>query len=154
MLMTVAPLNADAGGRHHRKARYHRQVAIIGGLSDGPCRSPLAPAAALFRGLDDSARLAFLRRLAAAETLLGATGNAVAQVIAWRTARHGTARHGTARHGGRAELAALVLILGGAVANLADRAADGVVTDYLHTGWWPTSTSPTPRSSPALCCSP
>nr|WP_308195306.1 signal peptidase II [Blastococcus sp. KM273128] len=49
-------------------------------------------------------------------------------VIAWRAARHG----------GRAQLAALALILGGAVANLADRATDGVVTDYLHTGWWPT----------------
>lgn len=29
-------------------------------------------------------------------------------------------------------------ILAGAVANLVDRAGDGVVTDYLHTGWWPT----------------
>lgn len=53
---------------------------------------------------------------------------AAVAVYAWRAARHG----------GRAELAALALILGGAVANLADRAADGVVTDYLHTGWWPT----------------
>ena len=53
---------------------------------------------------------------------------AAVAVIAWRTARHG----------GRAQLAALALILGGAVANLVDRAADGVVTDYLHTGWWPT----------------
>ncbi|MGW5214780.1 signal peptidase II [Streptomyces sp. NPDC004051] len=33
---------------------------------------------------------------------------------------------------------ALAAILGGAAANLLDRAADGVVTDYLHTGWWPT----------------
>lgn len=29
-------------------------------------------------------------------------------------------------------------IIGGAVANVLDRARDGVVTDYLHTGWWPT----------------
>lgn len=29
-------------------------------------------------------------------------------------------------------------VIGGAVANLVDRARDGVVTDYLHTGWWPT----------------
>ena len=29
-------------------------------------------------------------------------------------------------------------VIGGAVANLLDRARDGVVTDYLHTGWWPT----------------
>ena len=53
---------------------------------------------------------------------------AAVAVYAWRTASQGT----------RGQLAALALILGGAVANLADRAADGVVTDYLHTGWWPT----------------
>ena len=29
-------------------------------------------------------------------------------------------------------------MIGGAVANVVDRARDGVVTDYLHTGWWPT----------------
>ncbi len=29
-------------------------------------------------------------------------------------------------------------VIGGAVANLVDRARDGRVTDYLHTGWWPT----------------
>ena len=29
-------------------------------------------------------------------------------------------------------------VIGGAVANVIDRAGDGVVTDYLHTGWWPT----------------
>ncbi|MFJ3658746.1 signal peptidase II [Streptomyces nigra] len=33
---------------------------------------------------------------------------------------------------------ALAAILGGAVANLIDRAPDGRVTDYLHTGWWST----------------
>ena len=33
---------------------------------------------------------------------------------------------------------ALAALLTGALANLADRASDGVVTDYLHTGWWPT----------------
>ena len=38
----------------------------------------------------------------------------------------------------RWNLAGLVLVLGGAAGNLADRAADGVVTDYLHTGWFPT----------------
>ena len=32
----------------------------------------------------------------------------------------------------------LALVLGGAAANLIDRMVDGVVTDYLHTGWWPT----------------
>ena len=29
-------------------------------------------------------------------------------------------------------------MIGGALANVVDRARDGVVTDYLHTGWWPT----------------
>jgi len=29
-------------------------------------------------------------------------------------------------------------VFGGAIANVIDRARDGVVTDYLHTGWWPT----------------
>ncbi|CDQ44854.1 MULTISPECIES: signal peptidase II [Actinomycetes] len=33
---------------------------------------------------------------------------------------------------------ALAAMLGGAVANLIDRAADGLVTDYQHTGWFPT----------------
>ncbi|MGW4632855.1 signal peptidase II [Nocardia sp. NPDC004415] len=33
---------------------------------------------------------------------------------------------------------ALAAIAGGAAANVIDRAGDGLVTDYLHTGWWPT----------------
>ncbi|MBF6439585.1 signal peptidase II [Nocardia cyriacigeorgica] len=32
----------------------------------------------------------------------------------------------------------LAALGGGAVANVIDRVPDGVVTDYLHTGWWPT----------------
>ena len=36
----------------------------------------------------------------------------------------------------------LAAILGGALANLLDRAIDGVVTDYLHTGWFPTFNLP------------
>ena len=39
---------------------------------------------------------------------------------------------------GAARIIALSALLGGAAANLADRVGDGVVTDYLHTGWWPT----------------
>lgn len=34
--------------------------------------------------------------------------------------------------------AGLAGIAGGAIANVIDRVPDGVVTDYLHTGWWPT----------------
>ncbi|MET8127819.1 signal peptidase II [Streptomyces sp. NPDC005065] len=48
-------------------------------------------------------------------------------VALWRTAPAGRRLWGTA----------LAAILGGAIANLIDRAADGVVADYLHTGWWP-----------------
>ncbi|MFI7236682.1 signal peptidase II [Streptomyces cyaneofuscatus] len=47
-------------------------------------------------------------------------------MFAWRTAPRSRAA------------AALAVILGGAAANLADRAADGQVTDHLATGWWPT----------------
>lgn len=35
-------------------------------------------------------------------------------------------------------LVGLSAVLAGAVGNLVDRAGDGLVTDYLHTGWWPT----------------
>ena len=43
-----------------------------------------------------------------------------------------------APHAGRVERIAGGAVIGGAVANVVDRARDGVVTDYLHTGWWPT----------------
>lgn len=36
----------------------------------------------------------------------------------------------------------LAAILVGAIANLLDRAVEGVVTDYLHTGWFPTFNLP------------
>lgn len=35
-------------------------------------------------------------------------------------------------------VAGLAAVVGGAVGNLVDRAGDGRVTDYLHTGWFPT----------------
>ena len=35
-------------------------------------------------------------------------------------------------------LVGFVLVTGGALGNLVDRTIDGVVTDYLHTGWFPT----------------
>ena len=49
-------------------------------------------------------------------------------VFAWRTTRTATL----------ALSAALAMMLAGALANFIDRVADGVVTDYLHTGWFPT----------------
>ncbi|MDX6286357.1 MAG: signal peptidase [Frankiales bacterium] len=57
-----------------------------------------------------------------------ATITAVIAVVAWRLAPAAA----------RDRIAALALVLGGATANLVDRAGDGVVTDYFHTGWWPT----------------
>ena len=39
---------------------------------------------------------------------------------------------------GRLERIAGGAVIGGALANVVDRARDGQVTDYLHTGWWPT----------------
>lgn len=33
-------------------------------------------------------------------------------------------------------------VLAGAVSNIIDRAADGLVTDYFHTGWYPTFNLP------------
>ncbi|MBI4940994.1 MAG: signal peptidase II [Actinobacteria bacterium] len=60
-------------------------------------------------------------------TVTGAVTIGVA-VLAWRVAA------GPARM----RLAGLGLVLGGADANLIDRARDGVVTDYLHSGWFPT----------------
>lgn len=43
-----------------------------------------------------------------------------------------------APHAGWIERIAGGAVIGGAAANVVDRARDGVVTDYLHTGWWPT----------------
>lgn len=42
----------------------------------------------------------------------------------------------------RLGVAGFAAVLAGAVSNLADRAADGVVTDYFHTGWYPTFNLP------------
>ncbi len=43
-----------------------------------------------------------------------------------------------APHAGWVERIAGGAVIGGALANVVDRARDGRVTDYLHTGWWPT----------------
>ncbi|CAH0294446.1 signal peptidase II [Rhodococcoides fascians] len=44
----------------------------------------------------------------------------------------------TAPHAGPVTTAALSLVLAGALSNVLDRLLDGAVTDYFHTGWWPT----------------
>ena len=38
----------------------------------------------------------------------------------------------------RVRRVALALVLAGALSNVVDRSGDGTVTDYLHTGWFPT----------------
>ena len=43
-----------------------------------------------------------------------------------------------APHAGWVERIAGGAVIGGALANVVDRAGDGRVTDYLHTDWWPT----------------
>ncbi|WP_211661806.1 signal peptidase II [Modestobacter muralis] len=53
---------------------------------------------------------------------------AAVAVYAWRVVRVASALL----------LIGLVSVLAGALGNLVDRAGDGLVTDYLHTGWWPT----------------
>ena len=53
-------------------------------------------------------------------------------IFAWRTAP-------STPTVGRVGLAA---IIAGALGNFTDRAIDGVVTDYLHTGWFPTFNLP------------
>ena len=65
-----------------------------------------------------------------AGAVLAVTGVLVAAIalFAWRAAP----TLGTTSRAG------LALLLGGATGNLIDRSLDGVVTDYLHTGWWPT----------------
>lgn len=44
----------------------------------------------------------------------------------------------TAARTGPMATAAVTLILAGALSNVRDRLVDGAVTDYFHTGWWPT----------------
>jgi signal peptidase II len=65
-----------------------------------------------------------------AGVVLGITGLIVVALaaFAWRATRTATVP----------VRLALAAILAGAVANLLDRAGDGVVTDYLHSGWFPT----------------
>lgn len=53
-------------------------------------------------------------------------------VLAWRTARSLTT----------VGVAGFATVLAGALSNLVDRAPDGVVTDYFHTGWYPTFNLP------------
>lgn len=53
-------------------------------------------------------------------------------VFAWRNARTLTS----------VSVVGFAAVLAGALSNLLDRAPDGVVTDYFHTGWYPTFNLP------------
>lgn len=63
-----------------------------------------------------------------------ATGAITVLVLGWIW-RSGWAQPRVGRWG-------LSAILAGAIANLVDRVPDGMVTDYLHTGWFPTFNLP------------
>ena len=71
---------------------------------------------------------------------MGATlpvGVLVALTAALAVALIGYAWH-RAPQATRGERLAGGAVIGGALANVIDRAGDGEVTDFLHTGWWPT----------------
>lgn len=62
--------------------------------------------------------------------LLGASAaiTLAVAVVAWRSCDEVTV----------VERIGLAAVIAGAIGNVVDRAADGVVTDYLYTGWFPT----------------
>ena len=77
--------------------------------------------------------LAYLRdRLLLARELLSESGSVFAEEIEESKA------NGIRAEARKRELPQVKAVLGGASANLIDRALNGHVTDYLHTGWWPT----------------
>ena len=142
--MTPAPASASTPALDHRRRPLRRRTALYGAaavvasldLAAKAWAQRALPGGGIEAGPVDL-RLAYnpgvafsLAADAPAAAVLAVTGliTAVIAVVAWRTATAGTAW----------QAAALAAILGGALANLADRAADGVVTDYLHSGWWPT----------------
>lgn len=59
---------------------------------------------------------------------VNATALVAITVYAWRKAPNA----------GRVQRVAGGAVIGGAAANVVDRARDGLVSDYLHSGWWPT----------------
>jgi signal peptidase II len=116
ILAAVGVAALDLGAKAWAEARLPP-----GGVETGPVDLLLGYNSGVAFSLGANAPTAVVIASPAAVT----TGIAVA---AWRVSRWGT----------RSLRAALALVLGGAVANLLDRSADGSVTDYLHTGWWPT----------------
>ena len=97
------------------------ESALEAGLALGPVDLVLShnPGVAFSLGADAPAALVV--------ALTGLVIVAIA-VVAWRAAPTWDCWR----------LAAVTAILGGGCGNWIDRSLDGVVTDYLHSGWWPT----------------
>ncbi|WP_278255452.1 signal peptidase II [Nocardioides convexus] len=118
------PAACGRGRRGHRSGRQ--------GTGRGPpqrhppstwgcCRLRLAHNSGVAFSLGDALPTSVVAALTAAIT-------AVIALYGWRHAPTAS----------RIQVLAGAAIIGGASANVIDRARDGVVTDYLHTGWWPT----------------
>ena len=135
---TNDPAPATAGSPRGRRARLFAgagAVASIDLVAKAWAQRAIPPvgieAGPVDLRLSYNSGIAFsLGAEAPSELLVAVTAliTAVVAVIAW----------GAVGESSRTGLFALGLLLGGAVANLVDRTVDGVVTDYLHTGWWPT----------------
>jgi len=120
------------------------RVAVLLAAATVAALDLIAKAASEARLADSSIDLGLLQlQLAHNEGVAFSMGNTLpAGVIVAVTAAIAVAIMAYAWHrapqAGWAERIAIGAVVGGAVANLVDRARDGVVTDYLHTGWWPT----------------
>ncbi|MCX5192490.1 signal peptidase II [Streptomyces sp. NBC_00249] len=104
-------------------------LALKAWAEDALAQAPVGPGFAQLRLAHNSGVAFSMGAELPAWTVIGFTGliTAALAVLAWRTAARS-----------QATAAALAVVLAGAAANLVDRAAHGAVTDYLHTGWWPT----------------
>ena len=129
---------AKAGTRAHTG-----RVAVLLAATAVAAIDLAAKAASEVRLADSSVDLGLLQlRLAYNSGVAFSMGNAlpagviVAVTAAIAVAIMAYAWH-RAPHAGWVERIAGGAVIGGAVANVVDRARDGVVTDYLHTGWWP-----------------
>ncbi|MFF1492023.1 signal peptidase II [Streptomyces sp. NPDC058304] len=130
-----SPRRDSSGVATHRRAGAHPVESPAGGDTRAWAQqtAPGAPVRSGPLGLQPvfNSGVAFsIGDDAPAWMVIAATGlvTVAVAVALWRTAPTASRLRGTA----------LSLVLGGAAANLIDRAADGYVTDYLHTGWWPT----------------
>lgn len=139
----MSSVSAGAGPRNSRRGATRRVGVLVGAAAVGAgdlgvkaWAETSLPAAGVDAGPIDL-RLAHNPGVAfsfaaglPAPAVLAATGLVTAAVVVFAWAAAPTAS--------RVRLTGFTAVLGGAAANLVDRAADGRVTDYLYTGWWPT----------------